>query len=186
MKDINYDTLKAACKMILEAIGENPDREGLKETPRRFANRWKEFIEYNPGTTSTAFESVRSDQMVVVSGMRVWSMCEHHLLPFWCDVSIAYITNDKVLGLSKFGRIAQKHAHKLQLQEQLTTDIGNEIMKLLGHKDVAVISRGQHLCMTMRGISMPSLMTSSYLSGEFKNDPIVRSEFLALSLTKGE
>lgn len=180
----SYDKVKHIGRELLIALGENPDREGLLDTPRRFADMWQEFIEFNPGKIETVFESVQVNQMVVISGMRVWSLCEHHLLPFFCDVSIGYIADKKILGLSKFGRIAQLHAHKLQLQERLITDIADECKKILSTDNVAVLGRGEHLCMTMRGVKMPSLMTSSCLNGEFINDPIVRSEFLSLVLAK--
>ena len=93
---------------LLIALGEDPNREGLKDTPRRWADWWQEFIDYDPGRTDTCFHSVSTDQMVVVSGMRVFSLCEHHLLPFWFDISICYMANDMVLGLSKFARIAHQ------------------------------------------------------------------------------
>ena len=99
-------------RTLLAYVGDNPGREGLLDTPRRWADSWREFMEYDPGTTETVFASASIDQMVCVSGMRVSSMCEHHMLPFWCDVSIGYITGDNVLGLSKFARIAHQFAHR--------------------------------------------------------------------------
>lgn len=164
---------------LLLAIGENPDREGLKKTPARVARFWSEFINFQPGNHTTTFESVRVDQMVVVTGMRIWSLCEHHLLPFYCDVSIGYITNDKVLGLSKFGRIAKMHAHRLQIQERLVDDIAQNVISIACTDNVAVIAQGEHLCMTMRGIEMPATMVSSSIHGSFKQ-PEVRAEFLSL------
>lgn len=178
---VDYPKLLDIGKQLLVALDEDPDRPELRETPRRFADSWREFIEYHPGKVETVFESVSTNQMVVVSGMRVWSMCEHHLLPFWCDISIAYITRKKVLGLSKFARIAHLYAHSLQIQERLVTQIGDEITRLVGHDDVAVLGRGEHLCMTMRGIKTPSRMISSYLRGVFMEDPTVRAEFLNLA-----
>lgn len=177
----NYDKVKDLTRQMLEAIGEDPEREGLLDTPRRVANYWREFMEYQPGNHDTTFESVKVDQMIVVSGMRVWSLCEHHLLPFWCDISIGYITNQKVMGLSKFGRIAKKHAHKLQLQERLVDDIAKDIMKIADTEDVAVLAVGEHLCMTMRGIQMPATMMSSSINGSFRNQPEVRAEFFNLT-----
>lgn len=175
----NYNKVKDLTRQLLEAIGEDPDREGLKDTPRRVADYWREFIEYHPGNHTTSFESVKVDQMVVVSGMRVWSLCEHHLLPFWCDVSIGYITGTKVLGLSKFGRIAKLHAHKLQLQERLVDDIASHVMKVAGTENVAVVAVGEHLCMTMRGVQMPATMISSSINGSF-HAVEVRAEFMQL------
>src|SRR5450432_588990 len=124
-KHVDYDKVMELGRELLIALGEDPEREGLKDTPRRWASWWQEFIEYQPGTTDTSFEPITTDQMVVISGMRIYSLCEHHLLPFWCDVSIGYVVHEKVLGLSKFARIAQKVAHRLQLQERIVHDIAN-------------------------------------------------------------
>ena len=178
---VDYDRLLRLGRETLEAIGEDPNRPGLVETPRRWAAMWREFIEYNPGQTETVFESVQTDQMVVVSGMRVWSLCEHHLLPFWCDIAIGYIARDCVLGLSKFGRIAHQYAHRLQLQEQLVQQIAVEVSRVTGSPDVAVIGRGEHLCMSMRGVKTPAIMTSSAMYGVFREKPEARAEFLALT-----
>lgn len=164
---VDHAKVKSLVKELLIALGEDPNREGLKETPRRIANFWQEFIEYEAGKIDTTFSAVKHNQMVCVTGMRVWSMCEHHMLPFWCDVSIAYIADDKVLGLSKFARIAHKHAHKLTLQEQLVSDISDELVGILKTEDVAVMAKGEHLCMTARGIRTPHRMISSALNGQF-------------------
>lgn len=179
-RQVDYDELLRIGKELLFAIGENPEREGLRGTPERFANWWREFIYYDPGTLDTCFESVTTNQMVVVSGMRVWSLCEHHLLPFWCDIAIGYIARDKVLGLSKFARIAHKHAHSLQLQERLCHQIADEISGIVGSDDVAVLARGRHLCMEMRGIRTPGVMTSSIMRGLFYDKSEARMEFLKL------
>jgi len=175
------EKLKSAAKLILEAIGEDSEREGLRGTPDRFARWWTEFINYDPGNTATSFESVTTDQLVLVTGMRVWSLCEHHLLPFWCDISIGYIAQDRVLGLSKLARVAHKHAHALQIQERLADLIANEVAGLAGSPHVGVIAQGRHLCMVMRGIKTDGLMTSSVLLGQFREDNQLRSEFLALA-----
>ena len=171
---------EAAVRALLVAIGEDPSREGIADTPARVAKLWAEFIDYEPGKLGTQFEAAQTDQMVVVSGMRVWSMCEHHLLPFWCDVTVGYIAADKVLGLSKMGRIAHKHGHRLQLQERLVSGIAEELAALLGHDNVAVVATGEHLCMTMRGIRTPARMTSSSVHGLFRV-PETKAEFLALA-----
>jgi len=178
-KKVDHAKLKELVREMLIALGEDPDREGLVETPRRIANFWREFIEYDAGKLNTTFSSVRHNQMVAVTGMRVWSMCEHHMLPFWCDVSIAYIADDKVLGLSKFARIAHKNAHALSLQEKLVADIADDLMEILGTKNVAVMAKGEHLCMTMRGIQTPHRMISSALDGQFLK-PETRAEFFDL------
>src|SRR6266699_1873962 len=179
-KQVDYPRLLALGRELLLAIGEDPEREGLRETPRRWADAWREFIEYDPGTTETTFSSVASDPLVCVSGMRVSSLCEHHLLPFWCDVSIGYIPNEKVLGLSKFARIAQQFAHRLQLQEQLGQQIADEITRITGTQNVAVVLKGEHYCMTARGIRSPGRMTSSVMRGVFRTESLTRMEFLRL------
>lgn len=177
---VDRPKLMAACRMALEAIGEDPGREGLADTPRRWADWWAEFIDFEPGRLATTFESRSVDQMVLVSGIRVWSLCEHHLLPFWCDVAIGYIANGCVLGLSKFARIANRRAHALQLQERLVEEIADEVAALALAEDVAVLARGEHLCMSSRGVRCPALMTSSVMRGRFRGGP-ARSEFLALA-----
>jgi len=133
-----------------------------------------------PGTTETTFASVSSDQLVCVSGIRVASLCEHHLLPFWCDVSIGYIPNGKVLGLSKFARIAHQFAHRLQLQERLGEQITNEISRITGTQHVAVVLKGEHYCMAARGIRSPAPMTSSVMRGVFRTERQMRTECLRL------
>jgi len=179
-KRVDYPRLLALGRELLLAIGEDPDREGLRETPRRWADAWREFIEYDPGTTETTFASVASDQMVYVSGIRVASLCEHHLLPFWCDISIGYIPNAKVLGLSKFARIAHQFAHHLQLQERLGEQIADEISRITGTQNVAVVLKGEHYCIAARGIRSPARMTSSVMRGVFRTESQIRMEFLRL------
>ncbi len=177
---VDYETLLRLGRELLVALGEDPDREGLLETPRRFASLWREFVEYEPGNTDSTFEAVTTDQMVIVKGIRVWSVCEHHLLPFWCDLAIAYIAYDKVLGLSKFARIAHQAAHRPQIQERLVHEIADEIERLTGSPDVAVIGKGVHLCMIMRGIKTPGEMVTSVMRGVFRK-PEVRAEFISLA-----
>jgi GTP cyclohydrolase I len=179
-RQVDYPRLLALGRELLLAIGEDPEREGLLETPRRWADAWREFMEYDPGTTETTFASTSIDQIVCVSGLRVWSLCEHHLLPFWCDVSIGYVPDEKVLGLSKFARIAHQCAHRLQLQEQLGQQIAEEISRITGTENVAVVLKGEHLCMTARGIRTPGLMTSSTMRGVFRTQSETRMEFLRL------
>lgn len=181
----DYERIKALTRELLSALGENPDRPGLRDTPRRVADAWREFIDYDPGKLDTTFTKNGTDQMVVISGMRVWSMCEHHLLPFWCDVSVGYIASDSLLGLSKFGRIAHACAHRLQLQEQMVEQIADLVMQLGKLSDVAVFASGEHLCMTMRGIRTPSRMSSSVMRGAFRADPATRAEFLSLVAKDG-
>src|SRR6266852_1132367 len=115
-------------------------------------------MEYDPGTTETTFASLASEQLVCVSGIRVASLCEHHLLPFWCDVSIGYIPDEKVLGLSKFARIAQQFAHRLQLQDRLGEQIADELSRITGTQNVAVVLKGENYCMAAGGIRSPARM----------------------------
>lgn len=169
---------------LLVAIGEDPSRAGIAETPLRFAKWWREFIDYRPGKTETVFDAVKADQMVTVTGVRVWSLCEHHLLPFWCDIAIGYIAKDHILGLSKLARIAHLYAHRLQLQEQLVQQIAEHVAKAASTADVAVVAQGEHLCMTMRGIRSEGLMVSSVMQGKFLEVPAVRAEFLDIAQWK--
>jgi GTP cyclohydrolase I len=123
--------------------------------------------------------------LVSVSGMRVFSLCEHHLLPMWCDVSIGYIPAGKVLGLSKFARIAHQFAHQLQIQERLGEQIADEIGRITGSQDLAVVLKGEHLCMSARGIRTPAVMTSSVMRGSFRTERELRREFLQMIQDKG-
>jgi len=173
--------LEAICHDLLEAIGEDPEREGLIDTPRRFAGFWTEFMQYKPGKTDTVFESLTVDQMVVLRDIRVWSLCEHHLLPFYCDITIGYIASEHVIGISKLARIAKKHARKLQLQERLCNQIAEEVVSIVKSEDVAVIAKGTHLCMAMRGIESAAEMISSDVRGKFLDLPTSRAEFFKLA-----
>ncbi|AGL16485.1 GTP cyclohydrolase I [Actinoplanes sp. N902-109] len=174
------DPLVGLARQLLTEIGEDPDRDGLRDTPVRFARWWREFINYEPGSVGTLFESVGTSQLVVVSDIQVWSLCEHHLLPFNCAVTIAYRPTGRLLGLSKFARVAHQHAHKLQVQERLVNQIALDVATLTGTPDVAVIAKGEHLCMTMRGIKAAAQMTSTAYRGGFSTDPALRSELFDL------
>lgn len=176
MVDESY--IEDSIRALLHAIGEDVNRPGLKETPARVARFWKEFIDYDAGTI-TAFEE-RSDDLVAVRGMELWSLCEHHLLPFSVVVGVGYLPRGRVLGLSKFARIAQKHAHRLQLQERMVRAIADDIMSATGSPDVAVVGRGEHTCMAMRGIKVPAVMHTSVMEGQFRYFGPLRAEFLAL------
>lgn len=174
------DPLEDFARRLLTEIGEDPDREGLRDTPARYARWWREFTNYDPGTIDTLFETTSAGQTVVVSDIKVWSLCEHHLLPFNCSLTIAYRSSKQLLGLSKFARIAHQHAHRLQVQERLVSGIAVDIMRITEAPDVAVIGQGEHLCMTMRGIRTVGLMTSTSFHGVFAEDSSARSELLSL------
>lgn len=177
---VNKILIADLTRQLLIAIGEDPDRDGLKDTPERYAKWWAEFIDYDAGKVSTAFSLGKTDEMVAVTGMEVHSLCEHHLLPFSATVHVAYIPADKVLGLSKFARIAHRHAHKLQVQERLVEQIADEIEKVTGSKDVAVIIDGSHSCMSSRGIRTKGSMRTNIMRGAFREQHAARAEFLSL------
>lgn len=180
MPTVDFDKLVAAGKMLLEAIGEDPNRDGLLDTPQRYAKWWKEFIDYDAGKIETSFTLENNDEVVAVVGMKVWSLCEHHLLPFSATISVGYIPNEKVLGLSKFARIAHKHAHKPQVQERMVQEIADEIERVCGTSDIAVVADGEHSCMVMRGIKTQGNMRTSVMRGAFRAEPETRAEFLNL------
>jgi GTP cyclohydrolase I len=185
---VDLPALHRLGRELLVAIGEDPDRPGLADTPRRFAEAWREFVEHDPGRFATTFDEPSSDgSIVVVSGMRVWSMCEHHLMPFWCDLAIGYKAAGRVLGLSKFARIAHAAAHRLQIQERLARDVADMIAIVADTPDVIVHARGQHLCMCMRGAKTPATMTTVAPLGCFAGDlgAVPRSEFLRLAGAAG-
>jgi len=177
---LDYDRLLLIGRQLLIALGEDPDSEGVRGTPRRFANWWREFIEHDAGQLDTTFEIGHHDQTVVVSGLRVWSICQHHLLPFRCELAIGYKPIGRVLGLSKIARLANKHARQLQLQERLCDGIAEDLARLSGSSDVAVAARGEHLCMAMRGVRAPATVTSTTMHGIFRSDRGAREEFLRL------
>lgn len=181
---VNTIKIEKLARELLIAIGEDPDRDGLKDTPKRYAKWWTEFIDYEAGKIETAFTLDESDEMIAVTGMEVWSLCEHHLLPFKATISIGYIPAEKVLGLSKFARIAHKHAHRPQVQERLVQQIANEIAKVTGSKDIAVVADGEHSCMTMRGIKTSGSMRTSVMRGCFRTEPEARAELLNLIAAK--
>lgn len=172
--------LTAIAEQLLDALGVDRTSGALKDTPRRYARWWREFLA--PASfAATAFDVVQIDQMVVVKDMRVWSLCEHHLLPFYCDITIGYLTNAKLLGLSKFARIAHQHARKLQVQERLVNDIADHIARVCETADIAVLASGSHLCMEMRGVRTPAKMQSSVMRGRFRSDASCRAEFFHLA-----
>lgn len=177
---VNHDAVADAVVQLLHAIGADPMDPNVIDTPDRVARWWAEFIDYDPGNVATTFESVHADQMVVVSGIEVWSLCAHHLLPFSASVTIGYLANDRILGLSKFARIAHRHAHRLNTQEDLVERIADEVQEVAGTGDVAVTASGVHLCMAARGIRTPATMTTSVNRGKFREHGETRAEFFAL------
>lgn len=169
----------------LELIGEDPEREGLVKTPDRMAKAWA-FLTNGYRTSleeivnGAVFKSEGSN-MIVVKSIEFYSMCEHHLLPFYGKVHIGYIPKKKILGLSKFGRITDMYARRLQVQERMSTQIADAIKDVLDPVGVGVVVEGQHMCMMMRGVEKQhSSTTSSAMLGSFCTDPKTRKEFLSL------
>lgn len=171
-------------RQLLLALGQNPEEEGLRGTPLRVAKFWKEFIDYEPGVTETLFENGGPGQLVLIEGIRVFSMCEHHMMPFWCDVAIGYIARDRVLGLSKFPRIAQQFAHQLQIQERLGDQIADEVIRVTETENVGVAISGEHLCVSARGIRMHAQMKNLVTRGVFQTPEVQQRFFQLLSLGK--
>lgn len=169
---------------ILEYIGEDPSREGLLETPKRVAKAYGEWFSgynKNPEDIMKTFTSSNNDQIVVVSNIDFYSYCEHHLAPFYGQAHIGYIPDGKVLGVSKFSRLIDIYARRLQVQENLTAQIADAIMKYLKPQGVGVIVEGIHLCMRSRGVQKQnSIMTTSVMLGAFREKEGVRQEFLKL------
>ena len=177
---VDRNRVEYLARELLLAIGEDPDREGLRDTPKRYAKWWSEFIDHDPGKIATSFASENHDSVVAVTGMRVWSLCEHHLLPFSATLAIGYIPRSRILGLSKFARISHKVAHRLQVQERMVNQIADEIANAANSPDVAVIAEGEHLCMTMRGVRTYGSMRTSVMRGGFRSNAEARAEFLML------
>lgn len=181
--------IENAVREILWAIGENPDREGLAETPKRVANMYAEIfagLEDNPARHLKVFNESDNDEMVVVRDIPMYSMCEHHLLPFVGKAHIAYIpSNGKVIGLSKLARIVDSFSKKPQLQERLTSQIADFLEENLSPKGIAVVVEAEHLCMTMRGARAAGAKTqTSALRGSMRKDARTRAE--AMMLLRGE
>lgn len=168
---------------LIKMIGEDPAREGLKRTPFRVVKALQELTSgysQNPQEIlSTTFEDGACDEMIVVKDIRFWSLCEHHMLPFHGSVTVGYLPKDKIVGLSKIGRLVHCFARRLQVQERFTQQISASLMEHLTPKGVGVIVKATHLCMEMRGVKSPATMMTSSLRGEFL-DQKTRGEFLSL------
>jgi GTP cyclohydrolase I len=174
-----------AVRDLLAWIGEDPEREGLRDTPNRVL---KSLVELtggyadDPATILARVFDERSDQMVVVTGIRVVSLCEHHLLPFTGTAVVGYVPDGRVVGLSKLPRLVNAFARRLQVQERLTEQVADAIAEHLQPKGVGVLIRAHHQCMGLRGVQQPdALMTTSALRGVMLDKPEARAEFLALA-----
>ena len=166
---MNEDKIKKAVYDLLVAIGEDPSRDGLIDTPRRVSNMYKELLSQDK-INYTTFESTYDD-IIIVKDIEFSSMCEHHLLPFFGVVHIAYIPNNKIIGLSKIARVVEKYAKRLQVQERMTEEIVQDLRDNLNTNNIAIYVEAKHMCMVARGVrkELSSTVTVK-LSGKFKND----------------
>jgi GTP cyclohydrolase I len=181
---VDLERIRAAVREILLAVGEDPDREGLLDTPDRVARMYAEMF---AGLRTDPREHLRKtftqkyDEVVVIRDIEFASMCEHHLLPFTGVAHLAYLPNGKVAGLSKLARVVDSMARRPQIQEQMTEQIADLFMAELGARGVAVILEASHSCMTIRGVRKPgSITTTSAMRGAFRDNPTTRTELLAL------
>jgi GTP cyclohydrolase I len=181
----SLDSLSTHYRGIIEGLGENPDREGLQDTPQRAAKAMQFLTRgYHQSleelVNGAVFESAM-DEMVLVKDIELYSLCEHHLLPFIGKCHIAYIPGGKVLGLSKFARIVDMYARRLQIQENLTREIAEAVEQVTNATGVAVVIEARHMCMMMRGVEKQnSVMKTSMMLGAFRKSQATRTEFLQL------
>ncbi len=185
LTDAQKEELQKSVHRLIEVVGDDPKRDGLKKTPKRVTDAW-EFLTKGYGQdpkqvlNSALFDS-ESDDMVIVKDIDFYSMCEHHMLPFFGKVHIAYLPAGKIIGLSKLPRLVDIFARRLQVQEQMTTEIAKTVQSLLGARGVGVVVEAQHLCMMMRGVEKQnSYALTSAMMGRFRRDGRTRGEFLDL------
>jgi GTP cyclohydrolase I len=180
----NAPALRKAVSAIIRAVGEDPEREGLRDTPRRVADMYSEVfagLYQNPADVLQVGFEVGHQEMVVVRDIPFYSMCEHHFLPFHGVAHIGYIPNGRVVGLSKLARALEILARRPQLQERLTSELADVIISTLEPAGVGVVIRAEHLCLTMRGVKKPgSQMVTSAMRGVFRRGAATRAEFLNL------
>ncbi len=183
--DFDHDRAAAAVRELLIAIGEDPEREGLKDTPRRVARAYAELtsgLRLTPEDVLTTTFDLGHDEMVLVRDIELWSMCEHHLVPFTGVAHVGYIpaTTGKITGLSKLARLVDVFAKRPQVQERLTTQVADALMEILEARGVIVVIEAEHLCMTMRGVRKAGARTiTSAVRGQMHN-AATRSEAMAL------
>ncbi|MGL6196822.1 MAG: GTP cyclohydrolase I FolE [Thermoguttaceae bacterium] len=184
MTEIDLPRIENAVREILIAVGENPDREGLLETPARVARMYKELfsgLHEDPRKYTKKYFTEQYDEIVLVRDISFNSMCEHHLLPFMGKVHIGYLPSGRVIGLSKLARVVEVIARRPQVQERMTEDIANILVDELHVKGVGVVIEAVHTCMTVRGVRKPgSKCVTSAMKGAFRKYASTRAEFLAL------
>lgn len=182
IEDHAGDQVQTAIRLILESVGEDPQRDGLLNTPQRVARMYEELLagyHIEPAALiNGALFDVDYDEMVVVKDIEYYSLCEHHMLPFYGHAHVAYLPQGKVLGLSKIPRVVDMFARRLQVQERMTQQIADFLEEVLHPKGVAVVVEGAHLCAMMRGVKKANArMITSAVIGRFKSDARTRSEF---------
>ena len=179
---------EAAVRELLIAVGEDPDREGLQETPARVARAYREMLagmRMGAEDVLTTTFDLGHDEMILVRDIELWSMCEHHLVPFFGVAHVGYIPNQsgRITGLSKLARLVDVYARRPQVQERLTTQVADALMSILEARGAIVVVEAEHLCMSMRGIRKPGARTvTSAVRGMFQNQPSTRSEAMSLIL----
>ncbi len=186
---VDLEKVEKAVRLLLEGIGEDPDRVGLRETPRRVARMWRELVagaDQRAEAIAKAVPVEHYDEIVLLRDIRFVSVCEHHLVPFIGRAHVAYLPAEgRVTGLSKLARIVDIHARRLQVQERMSHNIADDIMRTLSPRGVMVVVEAEHLCMTIRGAEKPgAVTTTSVVRGLFRENPATRAEALSL-LTAG-
>ncbi len=181
----DHEKIAAGVRLILEGVGENPGREGLKGTPERVARMYEEILRglyEDPASHLEVLFTEETDEMILVKDIPFYSLCEHHFVPFFGHAHVAYIpSNGKVTGLSKLARVVESVARRPQLQERMTSNIADVIMKTLNPLGVGVVIEGEHMCMTMRGVNKPGSKTiTSAVRGAFKSNHKTREELMSL------
>jgi|TARA_Y100000310_G_scaffold343135_2_gene449397 GTP cyclohydrolase I len=183
VETVSTEPQASECSLIahvLEFVGENPEREGLKETPKRYLKFLKE-VTSCPEFNLTTFENEGGEDMIVQTDIPFYSLCEHHMVPFFGTACVAYLPKKRIVGLSKLARIVEKYSRKLQNQERITFQIAEELSETLDCGGVAVVMKARHLCMEMRGVRKAgATTTTSRMVGAFLDDPSAKSEVLKL------
>jgi len=181
----DHDKIAHSIRLLLEGLGLDPDSPQLSGTPRRVARMYQEVLsglDKDPAEVVKVLEGEHFDEMVLVKDIPFYSLCEHHLLPFHGHAHVAYIPEaNRITGISKLARVVEVHARRLQLQERMTREIADTLVKSLAPKGVMVVVEAEHLCMTMRGVQKPGAITvTSVVRGIFRDNPATRSEAIAL------